>query len=50
MLFHPYVQVLGDTLEKIAWEKGGIFKEDSEAFTVEQTPGAMEVLLQVCDT
>lgn len=39
-------QVLGDTLDKIAWEKGGIFKEGCKAFTVEQPRGGMSVLRQ----
>lgn len=40
-------QVLGDTLDKIAWEKGGIFKEGCKAFTVEQPRGGMSVLREV---
>ena len=39
-----HVSVLGDTVESIAWHKGGIFKKDVAALTVEQPPGAMDVL------
>jgi folylpolyglutamate synthase len=39
-----HVTVLGNTLEAIAWHKGGIFKEDIAALTVEQPGGALEVL------
>jgi folylpolyglutamate synthase len=41
-----HVSVLGDTLESIAWHKGGIFKKDVAALTVEQPTGALEVLRQ----
>ncbi|XP_063062405.1 folylpolyglutamate synthase, mitochondrial-like [Engraulis encrasicolus] len=36
--------ILGDTIEKIAWQKGGIFKLGVPAFTVKQQEGAMTVL------
>lgn len=39
-----HVSVLGNTLESIAWHKGGIYKKGVPALTVEQTPGALEVL------
>ena len=41
-----HVTVLGNTLESIAWHKGGIFKKDAAALTVEQPTGAQEVLRQ----
>ena len=41
-----HVTVLGNTLESIAWHKGGIFKKDVVALTVEQPVGALEVLRQ----
>ncbi len=41
-----HVVVLGDTIDKIAWHKAGIFKENCPAFTVEQVPLASEVLEQ----
>ncbi|XP_051907952.1 folylpolyglutamate synthase, mitochondrial [Hippocampus zosterae] len=39
-----HTQILGDTIEKIAWQKGGIFKPGVPAFTVKQPVEAMEVL------
>ncbi|CAM9998224.1 unnamed protein product, partial [Choristocarpus tenellus] len=41
-------QILGDSLESIAWEKGGIFKRGGAALTVEQPRGGMGVLQQQC--
>uniref|UniRef100_A0AAX7ULS0 Folylpolyglutamate synthase n=1 Tax=Astatotilapia calliptera TaxID=8154 RepID=A0AAX7ULS0_ASTCA len=41
-----HTQILGDTVEKIAWQKGGIFKPGVPAFTVRQPGGAMKVKLQ----
>lgn len=41
-----HVTVLGKTLESIAWHKGGIYKKDVAALTVEQPSGALEVLRQ----
>ncbi|KAL6719970.1 Folylpolyglutamate synthetase [Lecanora helva] len=39
-----HVVVLGDTIDKIAWHKAGIFKPDCPAFSVEQVPLATKVL------
>ncbi|KAM4634441.1 folylpolyglutamate synthase, mitochondrial [Polymixia lowei] len=39
-----HTQILGDTIEKIAWQKGGIFKPGVPAFTVKQPDGPMAVL------
>lgn len=39
-----HVFVLGETVDKIAWHKGGILKRGCPGFTVEQVPEAMEVL------
>ncbi|XP_067430009.1 folylpolyglutamate synthase, mitochondrial-like [Thunnus thynnus] len=39
-----HTQILGDTIEKIAWQKGGIFKTGVPAFTVKQPEDAMAVL------
>lgn len=39
-----HTQILGDTIEKIAWQKGGIFKSGVPAFTVKQPEDAMAVL------
>ncbi|KAB8278936.1 Mur ligase [Aspergillus minisclerotigenes] len=41
-----HVKRLGDTVDKIAWHKAGIFKNQCPAFTVEQVPDAMKVLEQ----
>jgi folylpolyglutamate synthase len=41
-----HVAALGDTIDKIAWHKAGIFKNGCPAFTVEQVPEAMEILNQ----
>ncbi|CBJ26031.1 conserved unknown protein [Ectocarpus siliculosus] len=46
MLDLDHTQVLGDTLDKIAWEKGGIFKEGCRAMAVEQPRGGMSVLCE----
>jgi folylpolyglutamate synthase len=37
---------LGNTLESIAWHKGGIFKPGAPALTVEQPSSALAVLRQ----
>ncbi|XP_077399096.1 folylpolyglutamate synthase, mitochondrial isoform X2 [Vanacampus margaritifer] len=39
-----HTQILGDTIKKIAWQKGGIFKPGVPAFTVKQAEEAMDVL------
>ncbi|XP_033503368.1 folylpolyglutamate synthase, mitochondrial [Epinephelus lanceolatus] len=39
-----HTQILGDTIEKIAWQKGGIFKPGVPAFTVRQPEDAMSML------
>lgn len=39
-----HTQLLGDTLEKIAGEKAGIFKPGVPAYTIPQAKGVMEVL------
>ncbi|XP_072908864.1 folylpolyglutamate synthase, mitochondrial isoform X1 [Hemitrygon akajei] len=41
-----HVSILGDTMEKIAWQKGGIFKPGVPAFTVSQPSGSMAVLVE----
>ena len=43
-LGYDHMDVLGETLEKIAWQKGGIFKPGCPAFTAPQFPSAMGVL------
>ncbi|XP_040013226.1 folylpolyglutamate synthase, mitochondrial isoform X2 [Xiphias gladius] len=39
-----HTQILGDTIEKIAWQKGGILKPGVPAFTAKQPENAMVVL------
>ncbi|KAL1722398.1 Mur ligase [Schizophyllum commune] len=39
-----HVAVLGKTLQDIAWQKSGIYKEGVPALTVDQPPEGMEVL------
>jgi folylpolyglutamate synthase len=41
-----HITVLGNTLESIAWHKGGIYKKGVAALTVEQPEGALDVLEQ----
>ncbi|XP_067825912.1 folylpolyglutamate synthase, mitochondrial [Heptranchias perlo] len=41
-----HVSILGETMEKIAWQKGGIFKPGVPAFTVSQPNGPMAVLVE----
>ena len=45
-LGYDHMEVLGDTLEKIAWQKAGIFKPDCPAFTSPQFPSPMRVLAE----
>lgn len=40
-----HVNVLGNTIEEIAWNKAGIFKKDAKAFTIDDQPAsALKVL------
>lgn len=39
-----HLNVLGDSLDKIAWHKAGIFKESSPAYTVEQDSTVLKIL------
>ncbi|XP_041666264.1 folylpolyglutamate synthase, mitochondrial-like [Cheilinus undulatus] len=39
-----HIKILGDTIEKITWHKGGIFKMGVPAFTVTQPDTALAVL------
>lgn len=39
-----HMEILGNTIEEIAFEKAGIFKPNVPAFTVQQCPEAMSVL------
>jgi hypothetical protein len=40
-----HVDLLGDTVEKTAWHKGGIFNADAAAWTVEQPGDALRFCL-----
>lgn len=40
------MDILGDTLEQIAWQKGGICKPGHPAFTVPQNPGPLQTLIE----
>lgn len=39
-----HVNVLGDTIDKIAWHKAGIIKPNVPAFAIEQPPEALKVI------
>lgn len=39
-----HTDILGDTVEKIAWQKAGIFTKKSTVFTSNQHPSVIEVL------
>lgn len=46
---YDHVDVLGDTLEKIAFQKGGIIKKDSLVVSYPQKEQAMKVLIDIAD-
>ena len=41
-----HVKILGNTIDKIAWQKAGIFKKGVPAITAPQLPEAMRVLYE----
>ncbi|MCR5651593.1 MAG: bifunctional folylpolyglutamate synthase/dihydrofolate synthase [Lachnospiraceae bacterium] len=45
---YDHTDILGDTLEKIAFEKAGIIKKDSTVLVYPQENGVMEVIEGVC--
>lgn len=45
---HDHMQYLGDTLEKISREKGGIIKEQIPLVTSEKNPSCLSVLRAIC--
>lgn len=45
---YDHMHILGDTLEKIAYEKAGIIKEDSNTVIFKQTPEVDNVFIQKC--
>lgn len=46
---YDHIDVLGDTLEKIAYQKGGIIKKDSIAVSYPQEEEAMKVLKEIAE-
>ena len=46
---YDHIDVLGDTLAKIAYQKGGIIKEDSLVVSYPQDDEAMKVLREISD-
>lgn len=44
-----HVNILGKTIEEIAWQKGGIFKKTATALTVQQPDSALKVLKDRAD-
>ncbi|MDO5040595.1 MAG: folylpolyglutamate synthase/dihydrofolate synthase family protein [Peptoniphilus sp.] len=44
-----HVAILGNTLEEIAYQKGGIIKENSPLFLYPQRPEALEVLKEIAE-
>ena len=45
---YDHMDILGDTLEKIAYEKAGIIKEGCDALIYPQTDGVEKVLSDIC--
>ena len=45
---HDHMQLLGDTLEEIAWEKGGIIKAGVPLITAEDKPSCLQVFETIC--
>ncbi|MDI9540774.1 MAG: folylpolyglutamate synthase/dihydrofolate synthase family protein [Bacillota bacterium] len=43
-----HTQILGDTIEKIAYEKAGIIKEKSIVITAEKKKAALDVFQKIC--
>ncbi len=46
---YDHMDILGDTLEKIAYEKAGIIKEGSRVLIYPQTDGVKKVISDVCE-
>ncbi|MEO0297680.1 MAG: folylpolyglutamate synthase/dihydrofolate synthase family protein [candidate division WOR-3 bacterium] len=46
---YDHTHLLGDTIEKIAYEKGGIIKKNSVVFTFKQNKKVLEVLKGIAD-
>lgn len=43
-----HTQLLGNTIEDIAWQKAGIIKDQSDVFTVRQPDGCLDVIMNQC--
>ncbi len=43
-----HVKILGDTISKIAYEKGGIIKENGKCVVYDQSEEAKDVIKQIC--
>lgn len=43
-----HTQLLGNTIEDIAWQKAGIIKDHSDVFTVRQPDGCLDVIMSQC--
>ncbi|XP_065092550.1 folylpolyglutamate synthase, mitochondrial [Ochlerotatus camptorhynchus] len=43
-----HTQLLGNTIEDIAWQKAGIIKDQSDVFTVLQPDGCLDVIMDQC--
>lgn len=44
-----HMQFLGDSLEKIAAEKGGIIRQNGNAVTITQNPEVTDTLIKICE-
>lgn len=44
-----HMNILGDTLEKIAYEKAGIIKENTPVVVYPQEKNAMDVIIKICN-
>lgn len=44
-----HVNILGDTIAKIAYEKGGIIKEEGNVVVYDQSDEAKDVIKQICE-
>ena len=45
---YDHIQILGKTLNKIAYDKAGIIKSGSEFFTTEQRPALLKMFKNIC--
>lgn len=45
---YDHTELLGKTLKKIAYDKAGIIKQGSTAFTTEQRPSLLKIFSEIC--